>query len=197
MKTKVTTEKAAKYIYYSIRERLAAHQIAKYMNLNITHVSPIDGHEKWDVVYEEGIKPQINIAELKVRRKFLEFFDGAGGENGLIFEKLKYDELMEKCNTTRGKLTGIKPKFIVVLFDCVLIFDIINIFPADFKVKDLRASSVNGSDLTKDKMVTYLDPSTAIKIPLEIDYDKLNADAKVIFNYEYPTTLLKINENNQ
>lgn len=197
MKTKVTTEKAAKYIYFSIRERLAAHQIAKHLNLNITHVSPIDGHEKWDVVYEEGIKPQINIAEIKVRKKFLETFNGLGGENGIIFEKLKYDELMEKCNTTRGKLTGIKPKFIVVLFDCVLIFDVINIFPADFKVKDLRASSVNGCDKTKDKWVTYLDPNTAIKVPLVIDYDALNADAKVIFNYEFPTTKLIINENNQ
>jgi len=193
MKVKTCTEKAAKYIYYSIRERLAANQIAEFANLNLTHQSPVDGHEKWDVVYEEGSEPQIIIAELKVRKKFLEYFDGTyDGDKGVVFEKLKYDELMEKCNTTRGKLTKIKPKFIVVLFDCVLIFDVNNIPPTEFKIKKQRASSVNGSDLTKDKWVTYLDPSTAQVIPLKIDYDRLNADAKVIFKYEYPNTKLII-----
>lgn len=176
----------AKFIYYNIRERQAAFQLPEADELiKITHVSPDTGFTSWDCVLTSGSTTA--VAELKVRKKFSDSFDD------FIFEKIKYDELIKCTNTDKAKRNGVKPFFIVFFFDCIAVWDISSLSEKDFKQEVLRATSVNGNEDKKEKTVTYLKLSDAHIIKYQLDYDKLNLNAKTVFKYKYPNNKLNIN----
>lgn len=188
MKVKQLNEDDARMTYYSIRERLAAIELAKELNLDITNMSDEEGKESWDIIYNKD--NMTNIAEIKVRKRFSTDFDG----KKWIFEKIKYDALIKLINSKEGIAFNLQPKFIIFFFDKVAIFDVNQIKEENFFIEELRASSVNGYQNKKPKQITHLDLANANIIDYQLDYDKLNINAKNIFKYRYPTTKLTLNQ---
>lgn len=186
MKIKTLSENQAMFTFYNIRERQAANQLQEADELiRITHISDEESYTSWDVVLTSGAT--IAVAELKVRKKFSDSFDD------FIFEKIKYDELKKCTSTDKGKRNKVKPFFITFFFDCIAVWDITNLKDDDFKPEVLRSTSVNGNKDKKEKLVTYLKLEDAHIINYQLDYDKLNLNAKTIFKYKYPNNKLNIN----
>ena len=187
MKIQTCTENDARFIYYSIRERLAAYEIAPLLGWDITNVSEEEGSASWDLIYSAGT--EFNIGEIKLRKQNLHEFDEAEYP-GLIFEKKKYDALMTLSQSPKGIETNIQPKFILVLKDCIAIYDVNKVQPTDFKMVNLRSKSVNGSDAREMKNVTYLQPEEFTIINHIVNTDNISIRARIIFEYRYPNTKL-------
>ncbi len=173
---KTIKDDQVKFVYYSIRERMAFNQLTTKLNLVVTEISEEDSNESWDVVFRTN-KGQTCVSEIKVRRKSSTDFPD------WLFEKKKYDGLMNVV-AHAGNLK-VKPVFITFLNDCVLMWDISHIKPEDFNSQELRATSVNGNQETKQKDVVYLNIKDAIKIDYQIDMAKLDLRAKYVFEYKY------------
>jgi len=186
MKIIKLNEKEAQFAYYGIRERLAAQQLMEADQLiTITHQSPIESFTSWDVVLSSGFTKA--VTEIKVRKKFSDSF------SDIIFEKTKYDELTQVVKGTKAKDNNLQPLFITFFFDMVAVWNVSNLKEEDFKLEWLKASSVDGNQTKKQKMVTRLKIKDAHIINYKLDYDQLTLDAKLIFKYKYPTTTLTIN----
>ena len=169
--------KDAKFIYYSIRERLAFQELAKHMNYNLHYMSDHEGYESWDVIYTDKHR---SIAEIKVRKHNSTAFDG------WVFEKRKLTAL---TTNTQGRLIEHipnQPVYVLFLFDGVYIWDVNKMNPEDFKSDRLRKESVNDDMGAVDKDVIYLSLKDAQKIDYVLDYDKLGTHAKIVFKAEYP-----------
>ena len=188
MKVIKLNDKEAQFAYYGIRERLAAHQLMDADNLiTITHQSPIESFTKWDVCLNSGSTKA--IVEVKVRKKFSDTF------SDIIFEKTKFDELTEVCSGPKAIENKLQPFFITFFFDKVAVWDVSKIKVEDFKLEWLKASSVDGNQQKKQKMVSRLNIKDAHIINYQLDYEQLTIDAKQIFKYNYPTTQLILNNN--
>lgn len=173
---KTLQDNQVKFVYYSIRERLAFQDLAKMIKLNVSEISDEDGYESWDVIFRTH-KGQSCVSEIKVRRRASTEFDT------WIFEKAKFDGLNQVVARAGG--LKIKPVFIVFFTDCTLIWDVSEIKKDDFNTSVLRASSVDGNDTLTDKEVVYLKPSDATRIEYQVDMDKLNINAKTVFKFKY------------
>jgi len=185
---KITTlqEDQAKFTFYNIRERLAANQLMEADQLiTITHTSDEEAFTSWDVCLNSGSTKA--VCEIKVRKLFTDSFQD------FILEKHKYDALIEVCNRPKAKENNLQPLYINFFFDKIAVWNISKLKESDFVSVELRATSVDGCEDTKDKMVTYLKIEDAHIINYELDYNKLNVNAKTIFKYKYPNNKLNIN----
>lgn len=169
----------AKFIFYSMRERLAIQELVKHMNYNLHFLSDHDKYDSYDAIYTN--EKQIRcVSEVKIRKHFSTDFEG------WILEKRKFDAL---TNNQVGLLLAnlaLKPIYILFLYDMVAIWDLSNIKPEDFKTQVLKHQSVNGNENLIDKEITHLYLKDAQIINYILDYDKLNLYTKVVFKNQYP-----------
>lgn len=171
-------KKRSKFIFYSIRERLAIQELASFMNYNLHYLSDHNGYDSYDAIFTN--ENQIRcVSEIKIRKHFSTDFEG------WILEKRKYDALM---NNEIGLLVPklkLIPLYILFLFDGCYVWDLNKVTP-NFTTENLRHESV-GDDMDmvdKERMHLYLKDAT--KINYILDYDKLNVYAKVVFKNLYP-----------
>lgn len=171
----------SKFVFYSIRERLAIYELAKHMNYNLHEVSDHDGFDRYDVIYTND-KQLRCVAEVKLRRHYsTEFL-----EKGWIFEKKKYDALTS--NEVGLLLTHLKlkPLYILFLYDCIAIWDVAKIDRNSFKTEVLRHESVGDEDNLVDKEITHLHIKDATIINYELDFNKLSYNTQIVFGALYP-----------
>ncbi len=189
MKITKLNEDDARIAYYGIRERLFFNQLSQHMNYNVQYVSDETGHDSWDVIYQEQDGTR-NMGEIKIRKKFSDYFNG----EKWILEYRKWSEILRLADGIEAKKTHLQGKFILCLFDKVLIWNLRNVKEEDFFIDELRATSVNGSLTVRDKKVAHISKKNAIEIDFKMDYDQLDTDAKFLFNYRYPTSKLILND---
>ncbi len=178
---KILDRDKARITFYSIRERMAWHQLAKLMSYDTVSISEDDGNDSWDVIYDNHGKR--TLAEIKVRKKLHTY---RGPDNlGFIFEKKKFIEL-KQSQILVAKRLNLNIYFIVFFIDKVCIWDIDKIKEQDFVKKMYKKTSVTGNDEIVEKEVTYLEIKDAEIIDYQLDFIKLNAGAREVFLYRYP-----------
>lgn len=178
--TTLTSEKS-KFVFYSLRERLAIYELAKHLKWNLHEVSDHDGFDRYDVIYTNE-KSLRCVGEVKIRRHYSTEFQ----DKGWVFEKKKYDQLI---NNEVGLLIShlkLRPIYILFLYDKIAIWDVSKINPNDFKSEVLRHESVGGEDNLVDKDVIYLHLKDATIIDYELDYNKLSYNTQIVFGALYP-----------
>ena len=181
-KIETLTPNTAKFRYYNIRERKAFEELSEAMGYRISEFSPIDRHESWDVIFSD--EKNRCLGEIKVRKRFSH--ETPGGKKGWIFEKTKYDELM---NSHIGRLIAhvrLKTVFIVFFFDCVAIWNVADIKESDFAPEWLKCTSVDGREEYKFKDVVFLQLEDAKIIDYKLDYTNLATSSREIFKFLYP-----------
>ena len=187
-KIETLTANNAKFRYYNIRERKAFEELSEALGWRISEFSPIDRHESWDCIYSD--EKNRCLGEIKVRKRFSH--ETPGGKRGWIFEKTKYDELM---NSHIGRLIAhirLKTVFIVFFFDCVAIWDVSKLKDSDFAPEWLKERSVDGTESYRNKDVTFLQLEDAKIIKYVLDFDKLAFSSKEVFKFLYPNNKIDV-----
>lgn len=186
MKIKRLNENQSKFVYYSIRERLAAIELCDYMGWNLSEMTDDDSYENYDIIYQASGS---TVAEVKIRR-----IASTKYPEDLILEKIKYDGINKAAQLTSNIISQLKVKqrFIVFFTDCVAIWDVSKISENSFFTSHLRASSVSGYEETVDKIITHLSLKEAEIINYKLDYTKIDYNAKVVFKSKYPHNMSQI-----
>lgn len=184
-------KKNAEFVYYSLRERVAIEILAKKIgsrNLSVTAARGFDNYDgKW---INSGHTPE--AIEVKIRDRYTTDFPL------WYFERVKYDALMILHT---GITIQYNPLYIMFLKDCIVMWNISAVTRNQFKLEDLRETSVDGNKDTKMKWATQLsinDATAVIPYKKESENDAwgyfpksyINAEARKRFN-----SLYKINEN--
>lgn len=180
MKIETPTVEKAKMAYYTIKERLAAVELGKKLQFNLIEFSDIigpDSYQSWDIIYKYYGS---NIAEIKLRKHFSTDF------KDWYMEKTKYDELMKlKQIKLEGALVK-KAKYILFLFDGTYIFDMDDINPDTYYMRELREKTVNGSYKTVPKLIYDLDLTKAEKVDYILNFDMNSVEARNCFKIQFP-----------
>lgn len=152
----ILDEKDRIFTFYSVRERVNFSSWSlKKGNVEITNVTPFESKEKWDVCCRSASTGYVTsitnmIVEIKIRNHFSDKYEE------WIFEKIKYDELMKLSSTEKAKRNNLIPVFVVFFKDIVVGWDVSKILQSDFKIEELRETSVNGAEKKVNKEVAYL-----------------------------------------
>ena len=130
------------------KEREALESIAPRIGCRVTYTTPIGSFKHYDAALE--CKQHTWKVEIKLRnRKTSDFPD-------CIFEKYKYDELINPSYGEHNEHTSDKSMFVVQYNDYIHFWEITANNAPEWQDNNLTATSVDGDDKRKWKQVTYL-----------------------------------------
>lgn len=140
------------------KERQALAALAPRIGCKVTYTTPIGSYKHYDAALE--CKNNTWKVEIKIRNRNTTDFDNC------IFEKYKYDELINPTYGEQNQFKADKSMFIVQYNDYIHFWDITANNAPEWLEQNLTATSVDGNDQRKWKQVTYLPfTSTFYNIP--------------------------------
>ena len=140
------------------KEREALESIAPRLGCKVVYTTPIGSIKHYDAALE--CKQHTWKVEIKLRNRNTTDF------NDCIFEKYKFDELINPTYGTNNEFKSDKSMFIVQYNDYIHFWEITANNAPEWQEQNLTATSVDGDDKRKWKQVTYLPfTSTFYNIP--------------------------------
>jgi|688.fasta_scaffold147638_2 hypothetical protein len=130
------------------KERIALDELAPRIGCKVVYTTPIGSYKHYDAVLD--CAKHTWKVEIKLRNRKTSDFDDC------IFEKYKYDELINPTYGEHNEFKADKSMFIVKYNDLIHFWEITANNAPEWQDNNLTATSVDGDDKRKWKQVTYL-----------------------------------------
>lgn len=166
----------------SIRERILFQKFQEnYPDFVITHISKVEGFEKWDAVINSG-GTQI-LVEVKVRDKKKDW-------SNWIIQEDKYEALTALTSSDKAILCNTKAIYINIFQNGAIIWDVNNEQRPDFFIRDSKSTTTFEVNKRKDKSVAYMQNEEGTIYNYENDMEAAKQEAKKIFKFMFPGILV-------
>lgn len=169
-------QKQVSFTKASIRERLCFKAFQQKRNdFTITHFSPSESNDGWDVVFISGGTQY--VAEIKVRECFSRTFD----KDGYILEKTKFDRLKQLISSDKAITNKVQSLYVNFFFDGCAVWNLEDISPVWSELSLPKTSK--GNQVKTNKQVAFLKLENLFIGGY--DYPAIENQADILFNQKY------------